>query len=119
MSKKDLELGGMNWQVTPPKELQGGHAFRMTCVEDFSGDPSYPIIDKTTITRLEDGSVHMAFDSERNGSHYNGSHEFPVGALRAIIDHVEPLEGASEQTIRTPRQGWLSRALPWKTSPSR
>jgi hypothetical protein len=98
-TRADIELGGMRWEVTPAEELQTGHAFRMRSVEDFSRGPDYPMADRTTITRLDDGSVHVAFASERNKDYYSASHEFPAGALRAIVDHVE-LSGGSrvEQT---------------------
>lgn len=108
-TRPDIEVGGMQWEVTPPGELRDGHALRMTCVEDFSQGPGYPMADRTTITKLDDGSVHVAFDSERNESFYSASHEFPAGTLRAIIDHVEPTAGeaGASQPARAPRRGWL------------
>jgi hypothetical protein len=106
-SRDEIEIGGMQWQVTPQEELSPGQALRITCVENFSQDPKYPMSDRTVITKLEDGTVHVAFDSERNGSRYRGSHEFEPGSLRAIVDYVEPSNDDSEHPVRAPRKGWL------------
>lgn len=118
-TRSDMEMGGMQWEVTPPEELREGHVLRMTCVEDYSQEPGYPILDRTTITKLDGGSVHVAFDSERpNDNHYQASHEFQPGALRAIIDHVELSGSEAEQPSRSAEQGWLSRLLGRRSLPT-
>ena len=104
-----MEIGGLEWEVTPPSDLNEGFVDQLTHVNIVHDDPQHPIADRVRVTRDEDGAIHMAFDSERNQDYYSGSFEFPAGALRALVDYVEPIEG--QQSSHIPRTGWLSRLL--------
>jgi len=93
----ELEVGGMQWKVTPSDELRSGRELEMTCFEDFGGTPDYPMNDITTVIKTDDGEMHIQVDRLRNQSRYTDSVTFKPGTLRAIVDHVEAAGGGQAQ----------------------
>jgi len=86
---QEIEVGGMQWEVTPTDELKPGRELEMICLQDFGSTPDYPMNDVTTVIKTDDGEVHITVDRLRNQDRYKDTVTFEPGTLRAIIDHVE------------------------------
>lgn len=94
-TRPEIEVGGMQWKVTPADELRPGRVLEMTCLEDFGSELGYPVNDVTTVIKTDDGEMHIKVDRLRNQSRYTDAVTFEPGTLRAIIDHVEAADSRS------------------------
>jgi hypothetical protein len=90
----DVEVGGMKWEVKEGDDLHEGQVASMTCIED-RGHSMGEVLDKTRVVLLDDGSIYLDLATQApDGSIESAAREFPEGALRAIVDHVEKLGAA-------------------------
>jgi hypothetical protein len=94
-----IKVGGMRWEVSEGDDLPAGQVASMNCVED-RGHELGAVLDKTRVVLLEDGSTYVQLSTQApDGSIESAAHEFPKGALRAIVEHVEQLESANSRNI--------------------